>query len=142
VAGLRRPRRRSSAARPKAAGYSPLLSFFSVLSLPPPFPSPQKPRGQGVCRPWRTGGDDGGAAAGPLAGARAPLRVSAPPSSGSAVVPDWHGGEARGPCTPLSARVRAQGGTGGGGDGKVGALVPFPASFAILDLGLGLGFGL
>jgi hypothetical protein len=52
------------------------------------------------------------------------------------------GGEARGPCTLLSARVRAQGGTGGGGDGKVGALVPFPASFATLDLGLGLGFRL
>jgi hypothetical protein len=66
--------------------------------------------------------------AGPLAGARAPLRVSAPPSSGSAVVPNTRGvGLLVAGPTPLHATVRAvraQGGTGGGGDGKVGLWSP------------------
>jgi hypothetical protein len=66
---------------------------------------------------WRR---SGGAAASPLAGARAPLRVSAPPSSGSMVVPDTRGGGARRPCSASVRAVRAQGGTDGGRDGEVG----------------------
>jgi hypothetical protein len=75
---------RASAARPKAAG----VPLFSVLSLfLPPFPSPKKREDQRVYLLWRPGGEGGGAVAGPLAGARVPRRVSAPPSSGSVVVP-------------------------------------------------------
>jgi hypothetical protein len=68
AAGLRW-RRQRSATRPRP----PVAPLSSVLSLPPPFfPSPQKPRGQGVYRPQHPGGEDGGAAAGPLAGERVP----------------------------------------------------------------------
>jgi hypothetical protein len=97
----------------------PLLSLcFLFLVL---FPSPPKPRGPGSGNTAH-GGLEKMAAAAPLAPlpARAPLRVSAPPSSGSAVVPDPRDGGARRPCSASVRAVRAQGGTGGGGDGEVG----------------------
>jgi hypothetical protein len=101
------------------------LSFLCFLFLPL-FPSPKNPRAPGIVhRLQRLGGGDGGAAAGPLAGERVPHtgeRATVEGMHGGALGPNPHGGEApTSPSSPLSARVRAQGGTGGGRDGEVGA---------------------
>jgi hypothetical protein len=93
-----------------------------------------------VHRPWRPGGEGGGAATGPLAGARSPAgertaveRLSGGARTRAVVGPD---------ALHASVRaVRAQGGTGGGGDGEVGVhtYIPFRV-LCVLDLGLALGF--
>ena len=90
-----------------------------------------------------------GAVAGPLAGVRAPQRVSAPPSSGLAAAPLWPDPGERSPGRPFFS-PRA-GVTAVSRDGEVGHPVPFlPLSLIQLfgffarfaDLGLGFGWPL
>jgi hypothetical protein len=119
-----------------------LLFLSSFLSFPLPLPSLRK---SAIQRELRHGGRErgGGAATVPLADARVHPRVSAPPSSGSVVVPlaqtaRWRRADecmAR-PVCPLGARLCDAGDGGGGAEVRPKCRHP-PALF---DLDLGLGF--
>jgi hypothetical protein len=109
-------RRRSSAARPKAAGYSTLFCAFysSPFSLAP------KNREHQRAPPWRSGGRWRRRRRWP------PCRCARSPAGVRAAVERLSGGaRTRASVGPDTLRasvrtVRAQGGAGGGGDGEVG----------------------
>jgi hypothetical protein len=121
-----------------ASGFFLLYTFSSPHSLPNTSTGEMRgPRPHGCME--ETGS---GTAAGPLAGERVPHageRTAVEGMHGGALGPNPHGGEAStSPGSPLSARVRALGGTGSGRDGEVGVQqIPSRVLFLLV---LGLGF--
>ena len=127
-----------------------LASFFPVLSLSSPlslFSSAQRSRNRATSR-RNSGAESPGAVAGPLAGVRAPQRVSAPPSSGLAATPLWPDpGELCPPDRPFPFPMRRRARRRGKLSGFPSSPFPLPyfsfllGSDSIWGRGLELGLG-